>query len=192
MFEKCIPCKKIGHSCVPNLMLLSFPDLIQWCIKRQKFLGWTNQVLADKSKVPVGTINRIKAGEDDCKYSTMRSIIHALMGGYSVEFQCQKKLDQEFAHYETLEKQCAELISTNESLVSQMKTAEEQHRINEVNLKDVQKDLERALADNADAQKKIDFLKDLVAKLRTDNDNLWAENKRKSIIVDKYLESIKQ
>ena len=53
----------MGESCVPNLMLLPFSDLMQWCTKRQKHLGWTNQTLADKSKVPVGTINRIKAGE---------------------------------------------------------------------------------------------------------------------------------
>lgn len=192
MFDKCVKCERIGQDCVPNLLSLPWNELLAWWKKRQAHLGWTNQVLSDKSNIPVGTINRIKAGEDDCKYSTMRSIIHALMGSYSVEFPCQKRLEQEFAHYEMLENQCAELISTNESLISQMKTVEEQLRINEVNLKDVQKDLERALADNADAQKKIDFLKDLVAKLRTDNDNLWAENKRKSIIVDKYLESVKQ
>ena len=77
-------------------------------------------------------------------------------------------------------------------------------------LNDALKDLERALADNKDyktalenihashraeidtlredAQKKIDYLKDLVAKLRADNDNLWAENIRKSKIVDMFLE----
>jgi predicted transcriptional regulator len=188
MFDRCITCERIGQDCVPNLLAMPWPDLLAWWKKRQTFLGWSNQFLSDKSNIPVGTINRIKAGEDDCRYSTMRSIIHALMGSYSVEFPCQKKLDQEFAHYETLEKQCAELTSTNECLVSQMKSVEEQHRINEVNLKDIQKDLERALADKAEAQKKIDFLKDLVAKLRSDNDHLWAENKRKSIIVDKYFE----
>ena len=44
----------------------------------------------------------------------------------------------------------------------------------------------------SEAQQKIDYLKDLVAKLRADNDNLWAENIRKSKIVDKFLESVKQ
>ena len=39
----------------------------------------------------------------------------------------------------------------------------------------------------ADAQKKIDFLLDQVAKLRTDNDNLWAENNRKSKVIDAFL-----
>ena len=36
MFAKCIPCNKIGVSCVPNLMLLPFPELIQWCIKPKR------------------------------------------------------------------------------------------------------------------------------------------------------------
>ena len=188
MFEKCIKCDRIGMDCVPNLMLLPFHDLIQWCDKRQRHLGWSNQILADKSKVPVGTINRIKAGEDDCRYSTMRCIFHALMGGYSVEFPCQKKLDHEFAHYEMLEKQCAELISTNECLSSQMKTIEELHKSEEANLKAALKDLEHALSDKAEAQKKIDYLLDLVAKLRADNDNLWAENNRKSKLVDRLIE----
>lgn len=188
MFDKCITCDRIGQDCVPNLLSLPWSDLLAWWKKRQAHLGWTNQVLSDRSNIPLGTINRIKAGEDDCKYSTMRSIIHALMGSYSVEFPCQKKLDKEFAHFELLERQCAELTSTNECLVSQMKSVEEQHRINEVNLKDIQKDLDRALADRAEAQKKIDYLLDLVAKLRTDNDNLWKENNRKSRLVDRLIE----
>ena len=188
MFDKCVTCERLGQDCAPSLLSLPWQELLAWWKKRQAYLGWSNQVLADKSKIPVGTINRIKAGEDDCRYSTMRCIIHALMGSYSVEFPCQKKLDQEFAHYETLEKQCAELTSANEGLSAQMKAIEEQHIIEEANLKAAAKDLERALADKADAQKKIDYLLDLVAKLRTDNDNLWAENIRKSKIVDKYFE----
>jgi predicted transcriptional regulator len=188
MFERCIACERLGQDCAPSLLSLPWPELLAWWKKRQAHLGWSNQVLSDKSTIPLGTINRIKAGEDDCRYSTMRCIIHALMGSYSVEFPCQKKLDQEFAQLETLEKQCERLTAENEQLLSQMKTMEEKHKAAEAILKD----LERALADKAEAQKKTDFLLDLVAKLRADNDNLWAENKRKSIIVDKYLESIKQ
>jgi predicted phage-related endonuclease len=188
MFDRCIECERLGQDCVPNLLALSWPDLLDWWKKRQTYLKWSNQHLSDRSSIPLGTINRIKAGEDDCRYSTMRSIIHALMGGYSVEFPCQKKLDHEFAHYETLEKQCAELISTNECLSSQMKTIEELHKTEEANLKAALKDLEHALTDKAEAQKKIDYLLDLVAKLRTDNDNLWTENNRKSKLVDRLIE----
>lgn len=128
MFSACVKCDRLGLDCVPNLMALPFHDLLEWWKERQRFLGWTNQVLSEKSNIPLGTINRIKAGEDDCKYSTMRAIIHALMGGYSVEFPCQKKLDQEFAHIELLEKQNAELIEKNEELIAKLSTIDEVHR----------------------------------------------------------------
>ena len=110
MYEKCIKCNKIGESCVPNLMRLPFPDLIQWCNARQKHLGWTNQILATKSTVPVGTINRIKAGDYlDCKYSTIRSILIALIGGTTDEFSCTDMVEKELQQMEQLEKQAAKL-----------------------------------------------------------------------------------
>ena len=95
MFEKCIKCERLGNSCVPKLMLLQFNDLLQWCAKRQKYLEWTNQELADYSSVPVGTINRIKAGNyADCKYTTMRNILIALIGGTTDETPCIEQLEE--------------------------------------------------------------------------------------------------
>ena len=89
----------------------------------------------------------------------------------------------------------------------------EENAPSEQKLADALRDLERALADNkdyrakidnihashqaeiekvqAEAQQKIDFLKDLVEKLRADNDHLWAENIRKSKIVDKFLDNVR-
>ena len=128
MFDKCIKCERLGQDCVPNLLSLPWADLMAWWKKRQEYLKWTNHDLYEKSGVPVGTINRIKSGEDDARYSTMRSIIHALMGGYSVEFPCQEKLDQEFAHIEALENQCTELTSANEALTQKLLNREEAHR----------------------------------------------------------------
>jgi transcriptional regulator with XRE-family HTH domain len=128
MFDRCIGCERLGKDCVPNLMALSFPDLMNWWKKRQALLDWTNQELADKSGIPVGTINRIRKGEDDPRYSTMRSIIHALMGGHTAEFPCQKKLDAEFAHIEELEKQRQELIEERNALLAKFQTLAELHR----------------------------------------------------------------
>ena len=110
MFEKCIKCSRIGESCVPNLLLLPFHELIKWCDKRQKYLGWSNQKLADKTKkVPVGTINRIKASEEDCKFSTMQYLLLALIGGTTDEFSCTEQVEKELRQLEELEKQTAKL-----------------------------------------------------------------------------------
>ena len=132
MFEKCITCSRIGESCVPNLWLLPFSDLIQWSIKRQKHLGWTNQTWADRSHVPVGTINRIKAGEyADCKYSTIRNLALALIGGTTDEFPCTELVARELQQMERLEQQAAKLEATekeNEMLKTRLEHIDDQHR----------------------------------------------------------------
>lgn len=113
MFDKCITCKIIGERCVPNLWLLPFPELIQWLIKFQKYRGWSNQTWADNSNVPVGTINRMKAGDyADCKYSTIRSLAISVMGGTRDEFACTEqveRLEQQAARLSSVEKENQEL-----------------------------------------------------------------------------------
>lgn len=112
MFDKCISCSKIGESCVPNLWMLPLPELVPWCIKRQKHRGWSNQKWADESNVPVGTINRLKAGEyADCKYSTIRSLAIAVIGGTTDEFACTEQVEKELRHMERLEQQAAKMAS---------------------------------------------------------------------------------
>ena len=132
MFAKCIPCNRIGVSCVPNLMLLPFTELIQWCIQRQKHLGWSNQVLADKSNVPIGTINRIWAGDySDCKYSTIKCLLIALIGGTTDEFSCTEQVERELRQKEQLELQADKLSAVeaeNERLKSILSKIDEQHR----------------------------------------------------------------
>ena len=124
MYEKCITCNRIGESCVPNLMRLPFPDLMQWCNKRQKHLGWTNQTLADNSKVPVSTINRIKSGDFlDCKYSTIRSLLITLIGGTTDEWLCNAQVDQEIQAARS-----TELEEENAALKAQLASIDAQHR----------------------------------------------------------------
>lgn len=129
MFDKCIKCERLGENCVPNLMILPFSELIQWCNKRQKHLEWTNQSLADHSKVPVGTINRIKAGDyQDCKYSTIRSILIALIGGTTDEYHCTEQIEMGLQQIEVLEKQAAKLSAVekeNETLRSHLAGCQE-------------------------------------------------------------------
>lgn len=132
MFEKCIKCTRMGESCVPNLMLLPFADLMRWCAARQKHLGWTNQTLADKSTVALGTINRIKAGEYlDCKYSTIKNILIALIGGTTDEFSCTELVERELQQKEQLERQAVNISAVeeeNKRLKDTISKMDEQHR----------------------------------------------------------------
>jgi hypothetical protein len=158
MFEKCITCKIIGERCVPNLWLLLFPDLIQWLIKFQKYRGWTNQTWADNSNVPVGTINRMKAGDyADCKYSTIRSLAISVMGGTTDEFSCTEQVEKELRNMEQLEQQAAKLSATeaeNERLKARLSEIDEQHR------KDIRAIKEAYQEQKAEYQEQIAFLKE--------------------------------
>lgn len=160
MFEKCIKCNRMGESCVPNLMLLPFANLIQWIDKRQKYLEWTSQTLADKSNVPVSTIKRIKAGGyDDCKYSTIKSILIALIGGTTDEFACTELVERELRDKEQLEQQAAKLSAVekeNHELTAKLAAVDELHR------QDI-----RAI--RAEYQEQIAFLKEQLKAWQTRN-----------------------
>jgi len=158
MFEKCIRCDDIGVSCLPYLTALPFAELIQWCVKRQKYLEWTNQTLADKSGVPVGTINRIKAGDyADCKYSTIKNMLNALVGVTAAELPC----------------------TTPDA-------GQEQERSQQLSA--ALKALEQAEAKNIENKAAIDYLLAQVDRLRKEVDAWHEENARKAKIIDKFLE----
>lgn len=163
MYDKCVKCERLGESCVPNLMLLPFNELMQWATKRQKHLGWTNNRLAEESKVPIGTINRIKAGDYlDCKYSTIKNILITLIGGTTDEWQCTEQVEKELHQKELLEQHAAKtafIEQENTELKSRLLKNEEQHRA------DV-----RAI--RADYQEQIVFLKERIAFL-TDELKAW-------------------
>jgi ATP-dependent protease HslVU (ClpYQ) peptidase subunit len=101
--------------------------------------------------VPIGTINRIKAGEYlDCKYSTIKNILIALIGGTTDEFSCTEQVERELRQVEQLERQAANLSATqaeNEQLKEKLQKIDEQHR-NDI----------RAI--KSEYQEQIDFLKE--------------------------------
>ena len=170
MFEKCIKCNRIGESCVPNLMLLPFSELLQWWDKRQKHLGWTNKILEDKSKVPLGTINRIKGGDYmDCKYSTIKNILIALIGGTTDEFSCTDQVEKELQQMEQLEKQAAKLSvveAENEMLRNRLKDVDKiLQNIDERHRQDI-----RVI--KQEYQEQVAFLRDELKAWRT-----WHQNK---------------
>ena len=165
MFDKCINCDRLGQDCMPNLMQLSFADLLKWMDKRQRHLNWTNQRLYEESTIPLSTINRIKSGDyDDCRYYTIRKLLVALIGGIADEFPCKEKMEQNLQRIESLEQQAALAVAIekeNIELKEQLLHIEAKHN-------------QEISAIREEAQRKIDFL--------------LTENNRKGKVIDKLIE----
>ena len=130
MFTKCMKCDQEDTLCILKLLLLPFPELIKWIVKTKKFLGWTIQVLSEKSGIPAGTISRIISGEADCKYSTMICILLALLEGLRAEFPCPEAVPS-IQHLELLAQQAEKLSlveKENEEMRAKLAEQEERHR----------------------------------------------------------------
>lgn len=78
--EKCIKCTEPKPTCnVLGLMSLPSEQLVPLCKKRKQFHGWTAQIVAEKSNMPVGTVGRFFSGElSDFRYDTVRRIVCVL------------------------------------------------------------------------------------------------------------------
>jgi transcriptional regulator with XRE-family HTH domain len=158
-------------------------NLARWCEfmrDMKEANGLTNAYIAEKSGVSVKTIEKLMAQntDQDILRETARRIEDAIIGS-SNQYPC--------------------ILAFEESAPE-----------NTQKLNDALRDLERALVDNNDyrtmldnihasynaemqiirdeAQRKIEFLVNEIEALRKDNANLWAENLRKSKIVDMFFE----
>jgi vacuolar-type H+-ATPase subunit I/STV1 len=108
--------------------------------------------------VPLGTINRIKAGDYmDCKYSTIKAMLIALIGGTTDEFPCNEQVDKELQHMAALEKQnerLSVLAKENEELKDRLAHLDEQHRSD---IRTVREEYQEQIADY---RERVAFLKD--------------------------------
>ena len=64
----------------PYIIGLNPSDIISWCNKKKKQLGYSNAKLSELTGVPLGTIDRIMAGGYiEYRYSSIQPIISCLM-----------------------------------------------------------------------------------------------------------------
>ena len=178
-YNRCLSCQHRKVRC--DGPRTSGLELARWCeyMRDMKEVnGLTNAYIAAEADVSVKTVERLMAlnSDQDILRDTARRIENAIIGSTST-YPCYLAF-------------------------------EEENRPDE-KMNDAMRELERALADNkdyrealdnihtsykaemetirAEAQKKVDFLLDQVAQLRADNNNLWAENNRKSKVIDTFL-----
>ena len=179
-YNRCLSCPHRKVRCDgPRTSGLTLDRWCEYMRDMKEMNGLTNAKISEISGISVKTIEKIMAGNlnSDIMRETARLIENAIIGSTST-YPCYLAF-------------------------------EEEHQPDEQKMNDALRELERALNDNkdyrdaldnihasynaemetirAEAQKKIDYLLDLVAKLRADNDNLWTENNRKSRVIDTFL-----
>ena len=147
-YNICISCPKIGQTCDgPNFLAMSVERFCEWCKLRRDYLGWKNQLVADKAGVSKISVERIMAGDSkDLRITTMQAVAKALVNGVWGQSPCvlvTETVREIRVDNPVIVAQCQHLQNTLDSLT-------EEHK----------KDLAFI---REEAQKKIDFLREQVA-----------------------------
>lgn len=165
--------------------------LLEWCklIRAVKeFEGYTNQEVADGADVSIKTIERIVAlnCDQDIRRETARRIETFVLGDSS-SFPCFLAFQENAP--EVSEKMSAALRELERTLDEGHRAALDNihasHTAEMLAIKTTHAAEINALKDEADA--KVKYLFAQVERLQREKDNLWAENTRKSRIIDKLI-----
>lgn len=180
-YNRCLSCvHRTEKRCDgPRTSAMSLGRWCEFMRDLKEVNGLTNAYIAETSGVSIKTIERIMAlnSDQDVMRETARMIEDAIIGS-SNQYPCYLAFEQTYPD-------------------------------NSEKLNNAMLDLERALRDNKDyravldnihdsykaelqtvrdeAQRKIDYLVQQITRLQRENDNLWAENKRKSKVVDLFI-----
>ena len=122
MFESCISCQKVGNSCRgPRITEMHVDEAITLMKARKKFLGLSNQQLADRSHAPKGTVDGIFAAtHSDFRYETIRPVWNALFSGDASGNPCPDLADDERANYEEIIRQLKKDIVWHEDKIQHL------------------------------------------------------------------------
>lgn len=139
----CISCPRIGQTCDgPNFLAMTIDRFCEWCKLRRDYLGWKNQLVADKASVSRISVDRIMAGDSkDLRITTMQAVARALVNGTWGQSPCVLVTETEKEIYvdnPVIVAQCQHLQNTLDAMSEEYKN--------------------EAVAIRAEAQRKIDFL----------------------------------
>lgn len=184
-YNKCLPCQhRIEKRCDgPRTSAMPLPRWCEFMRDMKEANGLTNQIVAERSGVSIKTIERIMAQNcsQDIMRETARQIEDAIISS-SNQYPCylafEESVPQESEQLNEALRELERLTGDNEEYKSVIAGIHASHNLELQTVRD-------------DAQKKIEFLREQLDRLQKENDNLWAENIRKSKIVDRFVEGIK-
>lgn len=179
-YYKCLVCSHFSENrCGIPLSRLPLED---WCIcirvvKEAKHL--TNAYVAEKADVSIKTIEKIVAlnFDQDIRRDTARRIEDAVFGepfGIVCYLEMADSVPEASERLNTAMIDLERALSDNEDIRKAMDNVQLTHAAEMQAIRD-------------DDQKKIDYLQEQNLRLQRDNDNLWAENIRKSKIIDSLI-----
>lgn len=179
-FNRCFQCPSFRNGCSgPNLFAMGVERACEFLQLARIFLKYSYQYVSDKTEVSLATVKRILMGKvADPSFYTLKALSDFLLGDPNGKFPC-----------------------ANPGIAYDPETTKK--------LNDAMRELERAVADNEDYRQALDSihasynaemriireeakaqiadLRSQIDRLHRDNDNLWAENNRKSKVVDMFL-----
>ena len=169
-------------------------DLISWCeymrdMKEANDL--TNAFIAEESGVSIKTIERIMSlkSDQDIMRETARRIENAIIGS-SNQYPCYLAFEESSPDNTQMLNEA--LRDLERALIDNADYRSVLDNIHASYNAEIQTIRDEALRDKQaireEAQEKIDYLKEQVKRLREQNDHLWAENNRKSKLVDMFWE----
>ena len=179
-YYKCLVCSHFTEKrCGIPLSRLPLAD---WCVcirvvKEAKHL--TNAYVAEKADVSIKTIEKIVAlnCDQDIRRDTARRIEDAVFGepfGIVCYLEMADSVPEASERLNTAMIDLERALSDNEDIRKAMDNVQISHAAEMQAIRD-------------DYQQKIDYLREQNLRLQRDNDNLWAENRRKSKIMDTLL-----
>ena len=180
-YYKCLVCSHFTEKrCGIPLSRLPLAD---WCVcirvvKEAKHL--TNAYVAEKADVSIKTIEKIVAlnCDQDIRRDTARRIEDAVFGepfGIVCYLEMADSVPEASERLNTAMIDLERALSDNEDIRKAMDNVQLTHAAEMQAIRD-------------EEQKKIDYLREQNLRLQRDNDNLWAENIRKSKIIDSLIE----
>ena len=180
-YYKCLVCSHFSEKrCGIPLSRLPLED---WCIcirvvKDAKHL--TNAYVAEKADVSIKTIEKIVAlnCDQDIRRDTARRIEDAVFGdpcGIVCYLEIADSVPEASERLNNAMIDLERALSDNEDIRKAMDNVQITHAAEMQAIRD-------------DDQKKIDYLREQNLRLQRDNDNLWAENIRKSKLIDLLIE----
>ena len=180
-YYKCLVCSHFSEKrCGIPLSRLPLED---WCIcirvvKDAKHL--TNAYVSEKADVSIKTIEKIVAlnCDQDIRRDTARRIEDAVFGD-PCDIVCYLEMADSVP--EASEKLNAAMIDLERALSDNKDIRKAMDNVQITHAAEMQ-----AIRD--EEQKKIDYLREQNLRLQRDNDNLWAENIRKSKLIDSLIE----